>query len=305
MNTPSTPSALRGVFVVLLAGLIAVAVNAQPPAGTQPKKEPDKKDKKEPDKKEPEIKWPTELGGKDIKAIMKEMEDSDPLVREYATRLLPGFGPVTQKAPTSKLLIKRMKLETDPTVKIAVYGAIGLCQFENDADHQEALRVMAEVIDLAPDASILRLNAVQTVGMFGHKGSGAITKLAGRAMKDASYETRRAIANTLGRVAFSETTGPNMKALVALADTLAKDPCAAVRTEALQSLVLLGPPWAETRKPEDKHPLKINTKDAAEIVKYMRFRVGDPKTKPPMPALEKDKQVEIWCRLVLMRFDAT
>jgi hypothetical protein len=36
----------------------------------------------------------------------------------------------------------------------------------------------------------------------------------------------------------------------------------------------------------------------------MKARVGDPKAKPkPLPPREKDRQVEIWARLVLMRFD--
>jgi hypothetical protein len=69
--------------------------------------------------------------------------------------------------------------------------------------------------------------------------------------------------------------------------------------------MLLGPPWAEVRKADDKTPPKIKTKEAGEIVHYMKLRVGDPKAKPPLPALEKDKQVEIWARLVLMRFDPT
>src|SRR5437868_6342925 len=90
-RSPCTLSttALRGVSALLLALLLAAVVDAQPrpactapatvralpdfpvsaqpPAGVQPKKEPDKK---EPDKKDtpkmPEYKWPTDINGKTI-----------------------------------------------------------------------------------------------------------------------------------------------------------------------------------------------------------------------------------------------
>jgi hypothetical protein len=144
---------------------------------------------------------------------------------------------------------------------------------------------------------------VQTLAMFGPKAEGAITALTGNALGDVSYQTRQSIANALGRVGFNEKTGPNMKAMRALANQLARDPSAAVRTEALQALMLLGPPWAEVMQPGAKQPPPINTKDAAEIVRFMRARIGDPTAKPPVPPAEKDKQVAIWARLVLMRFD--
>jgi HEAT repeat protein len=288
----------RGLAAVALALLLAAAVDAQ-----------DKKDsdKKESDKKEkpPEIKWPTDINGKDIKAVMKDLEDPDPVIREFAARTLPMFGPPAQEPNVSKLLLKRIGSvgapEPDPGVRIAVFNTIGQIQFKDERDNKEALRLLAIYIDRPEglSASLYRLHAVQAVALFGPKGEGAITALTGNALKDMSYETRRTIANALGRVGFSETTGPNMKALTALANVLAKDPSATVRMEAMQSLMLLGPSWAEVRKPEDKHPPKINEKQAAEIAKYVKGRVGDTKTAPA----EKDKQVEIWARLVLMRFD--
>jgi HEAT repeat protein len=305
--------------------LVAAVVNAQPPVaaarkvvssplppGTvrfQPtKKEPDKK---EPDKKEPtkppEIKWPTDINGKDIKAVMKDMEDPDPTIREFAVRTLPLFGPPAQKKEVSKLLLKRMTgAEPDPGVRIAVFNTVGQIQFEDEEDNRRALQLLVQYVDapVGGSASLYRLHAVQTLSLFGPKGSGAITALTGIALKDPSFETRRSIANTLGRVGFSETTGPNMKALRALANVLAKDDSASVRMEAMQSLMLLGPPWAAVMKAGAKMPPPIKKDEAEEIVKYMKSRVGDPKATPkPLPPLEKDPQVEIWARLVLMRFD--
>ncbi len=296
---------LRGVFALLLALLLAAVVDAQPtaPVAAQPsKKETDKKD---PDKKDPvkppEVKWPTDINGKDIKAVMEDMGHLDPTIREFAARTLPNFGPPAQKGEVSKLLLKRMNVERDPTVRFAVWNAVGAIPFDNEDDNTEALRLLINVIDTGASGGSSRYQAVQTVSMFGPRASGAITALTGVAASDASYETRRTIASTLGRVGFNETTGPNMKALSSLADRFARDESAAVRMESLQALMLLGPPWDGVKKAGMMMPPPINTKSAEVIVKYMKARVGDPKMK--REGLEKDKQVEIWARLVLMRFD--
>lgn len=288
------PAALRGLFALVLALSVAAVVGAQPP------KEPDKKEPPKP----PEVKWPTEINGRDLAAMMKELEDPDPTVREFAARQLPAFGPPAQKGAVSKMLIERMTRETDPGVRYAVYGAVGAISFDAEADNKEALRLLIAAAETAGPGSAARLNAVQSIGLFGPKGYGAITAMAeGKSIGDPSYETRRTVATALGRIGFSETTGPNFKALKALADHLAKDPSASVRMEALQSIMLLGPPWAGVRKADDKVNPPLDVKSVAVIIGYMKTRVGDPKAKPPRPGLEKDKQVEIWARLVLMRFD--
>lgn len=295
------PVALRGMFALLLALLVSAVMNAQPTAAgaAQPTKK--ETDKKEPEKKE--YKWPTEINGKNIDAVMKDLTDLDPVNREYAARTLPNFGPAAQKEPVSKLLLKRMKpaFEADPGVRFAVYTAVGSIAFDNNNDNTEALRILAEVVDLAPSGSSSRYNAVQTIAMFGPRGYETITKLTGNAAKDDAHETRRVIASALGRVASHPETGPNMRAMRSLADHFSRDPSAAVRMEALQSLMLLGPPWADVKKKDAKENPPIKVKEAEEIVKFMKVRVGDPKLKTT--GLEKDKQVEIWARLVLMRFD--
>jgi hypothetical protein len=308
-RSPSVPvPALRGAFVVLLVILIVAVVGAhtraQPtvPVRAQP-------DKKEPDKKEPtkppEIKWPTDINGKTITDVMKDLDDPDPVNREFAARSLPLFGPPAQKEKVSKLLIKHMKSEheKDPGVRVAVFSAVGQIQFENKVDNKDALDLLALIVDTNPPSSSTRLAAIQTIAMFGPKGEPAIPKLSGLALSDPSYEVRRNIALTLGRVGFNETTGPNMLALTKLADKLAGDPSAAVRMEALQSLVILGPPWKDIKKEGAMQPPPIDTKSAVIIIKHMKDRVGDPHAKPPVAGKEKDKQVEIWARLVLMRFD--
>lgn len=296
-------SIARGGAAVLLALFMAAFLNAQPP------KEPDKKD---PDKKEPpEIKWPTDINGRDLKAWLDAVEDPDPVAREFAIRTIPNFGPPAQGDNVAKVLLKHLVKETDPGVKLALFDTIGLLQFKTESYNQEAMRILIMAVDnpVGPSAGVYRLHAIQTIAMFGEKGEGAITALTGQAVRDPSYETRRNIARTLGLVGFNQTTGPNMKALTRLADRLAFDESASVRMEALQALMRLGPPWA-AKKANAKAPTPpTDTKNAGVVITQMRLRVGDPnakdpngKPKPTLP-LEKDKQVEIWARLVLMRFD--
>jgi HEAT repeat protein len=283
-----------------LALLVAVAVNAQPPAEAPKCAAP--QDKKDEPKKE-EYKWPTEIAGKTVAVTLKDIEDPDPVIREFAARNLPGYGPAVSGPNASGLILKRMRVEADPGVKAAVYAAAGGIQFKDENHNTEALRLLVTAIDGAADGSSLRLAAVQAVMQWGTKGSGAIAALTGRAAADPSYGTRQHIAMALGRVGFDEVSGPNTKALTVLADTFAKDPSAAVRMQAMSSLLELGPSWVEKKAPGAKTNPQSDPKVVATIVRLMRARVGDPKAKPPVPALEKDKQVEICARLVLMRFD--
>jgi HEAT repeat protein len=277
-----------------------VPVRAQPEKKDADKKDADKKDPT----KQPETKWPTEINGKDINAVMKDLEDPDPGIRLMAAGTLPQFGPAAQKEKVSKLLIKRMKAEyeKDPGVRSAVFTAVGVIQFESDLDLKEAVRLLSEIVDTNTPSSMTRMNAIQTLALFGHKGEPAITKLTGVAMTDPAFETRRSIAAALGQVGLNEKSGPNLNALKALV-TLSKDASAAVRIAALQSLMNLGPPWDGVKKNAAAPLPPIDTKGAADIVKAMKARIGDAGAKPPTHGQEKDKHVEIWARLVVMEFD--
>jgi hypothetical protein len=262
----------------------------------------DSKDPKEPPKgptKLPELRWPTELGGKDLAGWLKDVTDPDPAVREFALRTLPNFGPENVRKPAGKLLLTRMSAEKDPGVRITVFNTAAMIGFETVADEKEAIRILADTASTGYPGGLSRMHAVQTLGLIGPKAEGAVPYLVGPPCLDPAYETRRSVANTLGRIGYSETAGPNTKALGALANTLAKDVSAAVRMEALQSLVVLGPPWAGPVPPGGKVAPKINWEGGKVVTEAMRARLGLGKSKP----VETDRQIEIWCRVVLMRFD--
>ncbi len=300
------PRTFRLLSAAALALLTAFAVaQAQPPVSPS---QTGKGDKKGPGTKEPEVKWPTQIGGKDIHAVLRDLDSNDPILRETAARTLPMFGPPAQRKEVSRALMRHMtgNGERDPGVRVVVFQAVGAIKFDDEADNKEALRLLAEYVDnpAGPSAALYRLRAIQALTMFGPKAEAAIKNLTGQAIRDPSYETRRTIAASLAQIGFDPVTGPNMRALTVLADRLASDPCAAVRLEALQSLLLMGPPWLANRKPDDKMPPPIDMKSVAVIVKYMRARIGNPNAKPkPILPTEKDPQVEILARLVLMRFD--
>lgn len=286
--------------LILLFAFLALTAYTPSSAGGQAKDPPKgKEQEKEKESAKPgEFKWPTNIGGKGVKDWLKDAtENPDPAIREFALKTLPSFGPDGRKE-CSKKLLQRMSAERDPGVRLTVYTTVGVLGVE-DSELKDTITLLANVVDNGLAGGMSRLRAIQALAMFGSKAEGAVVKLTGRACDDPAYETRRTIANTLALVGFSEKSGPNLLALNRLAGTFSKDESAAVRMEALQSLVLLGPPWAGP--PMGKGlPGPINWKDAKYVADRMRERLAVTKTRG---IVEHDKQLEIWCRVVLMRFD--
>lgn len=288
----------RAPAILLFAAFLALIATASS-AGQDKDPPKDPKDKEMDATKPHEFKWPTQIGGKGVLDWLKDAtENPDPAIREFALKTLPGFGPDATKK-CSKKLLGRMRSEPDPGVKFIVFSTVATLGLE-DSELQDGIVILANIVDTGARGGVSRYHAVKSLALFGSKAEGAIPKLTGQACLDPAYETRRTIAETLARVGFNEKTGPNLKALNCLAATLAKDESAAVRMAALQSLVYLGPPWAEIRNPDDKTPPKINWEACGIVVKSMKSRLMVRKTHG---IVEADKQLEVWCRVVLMRFD--
>ena len=292
----------RAPAVVLLAAFLTAVVCSNPALnGQDPMGKKDKEPPREPTKL-PELKWPLEISGKNLKGWLDDLTNPDPAIREAALRTLPNFGPVVQKA-AGKILLGRMQSEKDPGVRLQVFRTVATIGFEekDKKDEIEAVRLLGNIIDTAPPGGMTRLQAVQAIAAFGPRAYTAVHFVAGNAAKDTCYETRRTIANTLAMIGFSDTFGPNNQALRTLAGVLAHDISAAVRMEALQSLVLLGPPWAAVRPAGGNVPPQIDQSRADYVAEQMRARLGMGKLKGA--GKETDAQLEIWCRVVLMRFD--
>lgn len=285
-----------------------------PPPPPDMAKEPEKKDPKEP------FKWPTSLYGRPMAEFIRDINDPDPAIREMALRTLPGFGPNALE-PATKIVLRHMQVanEKDPGVRAAAFEAVGaLAQFGKDggldkeSDTNEAIRILYNAADAG---GATRLHAVNTLASFGPKAEIAIPFLVGGNMTvlEPAYETRRAIATTLGAISFNKEKGPNQQALHCLADVLIKDRSAAVRLAAYQSIVLLGPPYlppAPIVPGKPKPAMKVDEKAVEGYVKLIKSRLlpykAEPGTKEPESPtglMERDRQVEIFARFTLMRFE--
>lgn len=294
--------------------------DVQPPA-PQPFQPPDMaKKEKEKEKGSGSVKpeWPREINGRTLAEYLKDTTDLDPAVRERALRIIPGFGPeIVKKEPGwAKAALPRMssEKERDPGVRAAAYEAVGAIGLEKDADIKEAVRVLFIAAEQGASGGGARLHAIQTLSAFGSKAEGAINYLIGPPMLDVAYETRRSVAFTLGRISLNEHAGPNPRSLDALFK-LATDHSAPVRMEAYQSLVILGPPLlprpasAPLLKDLKNEVPKSDERLVAGYVAILKKRLAPappPKgTEPPSPTglVERDKQVEIMARMVMMRFD--
>jgi HEAT repeat protein len=304
-----------------------------PPVGVQPVKDPMlPPPPKEPKKDDPapmmgslpkEPEWPREIDGRDAKAYVKDIYDPDPSIRVIALRTLPNFGPTVKKATTpdgkttiGKALVSRMNhlVEKDPGVRLAAYAAASAIGFEDEGDIKEAIRLLAITVDQSLPGSQSRLQAIQTLATIGPKAEFAVPQIVGQNVaSDPSFETRRSLASTLGLIGADEKTGPNVRALHCLTTYLIKDESAAVRLEAMQALVVLGPPVHKVPVPDPKTPGKTidvfatDAKAAEPFVKLLKARLVPLKKTVESNAtglVEPNRQVEIWARVAVMRFDA-
>jgi HEAT repeat protein len=291
-----------------------------PPMPVKPKEPGDTKEPEKPASKEPkkEFEWPTSVNGRPMSEHIKDVSNSDPAIREGALRALPEFGP-NAREPATKIVMFHMQLinEKDPGVRAAAIQAIGTFALFSpdggllkDADTKEAVRLLCLTAD---QGGASRLHAVNTLASFGYKGASAIEYLVGLNMteKEPAYETRRAVATTLGSIAGNKDHGPSPRALHALTDVLIKDKSAAVRLAAFQSVVALGPPHSSAVG-QPKSAIKYDTKAIEGYVKNIKTRLlpykAEVGTKDPdseTGLVERNPQVEIFARLALMRLDPT
>jgi HEAT repeat protein len=267
---------------------------ASPPA-TLPKM------KEEPKKKEPPKKgeWPKSVNGRSLGEWMADFKSPDPAVRDAAIKVMPLFGPEARKLAPKELI--RLINDPDPGVLINAILILGAVGTDNKDELRAAAKAMAGAIAKAGPGSMIRLHAARTLAALGTDGHEAIAAVVGIA-NDPSWETRQAVAAALGRLGApiyddkppapgapyklpAIKRPPNMTAMHRLVFDLLKDECAAVRMEAMQSMIVLGPPY--TANPA-AYP-KLVAPYLAEINQRLR--------------LEKDDTVKIWLYVAQMMYD--
>lgn len=244
---------------------------------------------------------PTAIDGKSIEAWIGEFKSNDPTVRERAVKVMHGFGREAVRKAASKPLLKMLD-DTDPGVRINAILVVGAVGFDKVEDVREAAGKLAATIGNTAKGSVIRLHAARTLAGFGTEGHEAIPALL-KLVDDSSWETRAAVAAALGRVGAAAYDAvyvadgpvvvkvpkpvrpPNETAMSTLHYRLIRDASAAVRAEACQALVVMGPP-------RPVNPAEYAAK-AGPYVKTIGERL----------AVEKDAGVKIWLQLLIVMYD--
>ncbi|HEY2784491.1 MAG TPA: HEAT repeat domain-containing protein [Fimbriiglobus sp.] len=247
------------------------------------------------------ITYPTDIGGKRLPDWVRDLSDRDPAVRETAIKVIPAFGPDAVLPSTRGLIARANDEDTGVKVNaIIALGAIGARTREEAKPIVDALKL---AIANSGVGRVERLHAARSLANYGILANDAISILAGIS-HDPSWETRRTVAMALGRVgqvpapaaprvkgtdrkpkeAEMDRWTPSDKAVSTLKSMMSDDLCAQVRLEAVQSLVLLGPPEV---------PPELYVAAVTPLYNTVSSRLKR----------EKDKGVLIWLVMLQMRLN--
>jgi hypothetical protein len=287
---------IRTLSALLLATLLAASATSQTPAKDPPKgKESPKEVKDLP-------------GGKSLKQWVQIAEKNlDAALREEALMVIASSFPaddIRKDEEVVKSLINRLNGEVDTSVRIALIDLFGALELRDPIDKDKAPHLLADIaVKLeSRGGNAVRLHALQALGRYGHKAYGIIKVLeVDPVLKDpSSYEIRVALAQALGRIGHMENGSPSPIALSMLKGTLSVDQSAPVRLAAFESLFALGPPLkpANAKGPNGDPVLEPDYDGtvAKDMVTNIENRIKG------LPATENDKQIEMWQRLVIVRF---
>ena len=225
-----------------LFAIVACAFSVSLPAQTI------KMDPKPDPKAETKFTWPKEIMGKNLDAWVREMKSSrDASTRDQAIRTVPLFGPDSMKAASANLLFALTK-DPDINVKLTAIATIPVLGF--DLPEREAgLNALVNIVKPnSGAASHTRYETVMCLANCGPIARRAIPTLAEYTIFDQnSWQNRKAAVYALGRlgVPVGPETGPDLQAVKALVKCLRTETSHQIRREAINSLLLLGPPRIE------------------------------------------------------------
>ena len=282
----------RFLFVLLtmsFMGIPGLQVDAQ-----QLKKKPDPKAKKK-DDKDPEPKkfeFPTEIGGKKVEYWVNEVKHSkDPSMRDLALKTIPNFGPKVRPL-ISKTLIHVLRTDPDINVRLTAINMVPVIGFESE-DMKEGMSLLYRYLDPSYiTTSHARNEALMALGRCGPVAKDMIPKIISYPLKDTtSFLNRKAAVFALGRIGMGtpkpkksesdpdELGPPDSRCILALCKSLQYDVSHEVRREAVDSLLILGPPSEEKVWKELRKTLDAVIRDKNEI----------------------DPTVTLWARVVMIR----
>ncbi len=264
---------------------------APPPKAGEPKKDDPKKDEKK-------STWPKSVNGRSLGEWLADFRSPDPTVRDSALKVIPLFGPEARKAAPKEII--RLVNDPDPGVMINAMLILGAVGTDNKDELKAATRALTTAINKTAPGSMIRLHATRTLAAMGTDAHDAIGAVSGIA-NDPSWETRQAVAAALGRLGApvyddkppppgvyklpAIKRPPSTAAMSKLVYGMLKDDSAAVRMEAMQSIIVLGPPYSLDKK--------LYPKLVAPYLVAIEQRLKS----------EKDDSVKIWLYVVEMMYD--
>ncbi len=232
--------------------------------------------------------WPKQVGGKDLKAWLADLKDSpDGALREAATKIIPQFGPSARKEAMVPLMTA-VRRENDPGVKVNLLIVLGTIGAESADEGKKLVDLLKITLNASPQGSLYKLHSARGLANYAAYGHDAIPELV-NAMDDTSWETRRAVAHTLGLVGRTneKKTTPTKSVLDAVAKRIKNEKSVPVRLELVQALVVMGPPVVPN--PAD-YPLVIEP----------YFRAVTEQLKD-----EQDKAIQVWLNVLVMLYDGS
>ncbi len=270
------PSFVGAVFVGLFTFAIAAA---QTPPAAVPGAPP----------MEPKQEWPKEIAGKDLKGWIAELKDSpDAAQREAAVKAIPMFGPPARDEALTPLLTA-LRRETDPGVKVNLLIVIGSIGPRTPEEGKKVVDPLKIIVSTSSSGSPYRLHAARGLGNCAEFASEAIPELS-LALEDASWETRRTVAQVLGVVGRpnDKRKSPHTQALNSVSKKIRTEKSAPVRLELVQAMVSMGPP-----------AVPANPADYAKVIEPY-YKVITEQLKD-----EKDKSIQVWLTVLLMLYDGS
>jgi hypothetical protein len=231
------------------------------------------------------------VGGKNFDEWAKDLRNSDPAIVENAIRTVVLYGDLAKGEALEIIVAKlnpRKYNNLDTSIKVNVLIAIGIIGVDSTTSDDA---VDALIRALTDEQAIVRFHAALTLGAIGHDGAKATDKLLLKMKDPSTWEVRKACARALASVAtpFKETKFPESRVIEGLRHRAFWDPCFQVRLEALQSLIVLGPPGGT---PTEQGRFIDSLKTIAKREYFNRDRKE-----------KEDKTVRLWADVAVMRME--
>jgi HEAT repeat protein len=216
-----------------------------------------------------------EFGGKSLDGWIKQLSDPDASERQEATQAVLAFGPDARKAVPA---LTRLLVDRDSSVRANAALALGSIGVEDPAQAKDAVSALTRM--LADSQGAVRLQAALALGKLGPKVAHTAVGDLMLSLRDLnSWEIRRAAALSLGQLGYEPDGHADPRVLNALVGSLA-DRVVLVRLAVIRGIIQLGP----TRNPQDTGAAK------SSLLRLLQ---------------DKDKVVQIWARVAVMRLDKT